>query len=47
MIQVVEFVHPPFTFVPHSATKEVKLLANCSESVARTSAWGSSGGLGA
>jgi len=33
-VQVVEFVHPSVTFVPHTTAKEVEFLANGCEGVA-------------
>lgn len=45
-VQVVEFVHPSVTFIPHAAAKEVELLAYGGESVAGARAGSSARGLG-
>jgi len=45
-VQVVEFVHPSISFVPHTTAKEVELLAYGSEGVTRTRTGGSARGLG-
>jgi len=45
-VQVVKFVHPSVTFVPHATTKEIELLAYGSEGVARSCTGSIARGLG-
>jgi len=45
-VQIVKFVHPSVTFVPHATAKEVELLAYGSEGVARARTGSSACGLG-